>query len=170
MPVNQTGLRRVWILILIMNQEFLAQKSPLILSGLFAGAAAYVAFISPKGRKRLEPKDQLVAWADEFRPALSAMGGLAALTTAAGLYAYYVTKNPKFAIGSGVMGLCFPYTYFLLTPLYTKLLKADVENSSSEETTAVTDTWVQRHKGRVLISIVASLIFLFAEATGSKKA
>jgi hypothetical protein len=159
---------RIFILelYLIMNHDFLAQKTPLLLTSLWVGAASYVAYISHKGRQRLDEADKLKSWTDEFKPALKSMGGLAALSSAAGFYSYYATKNLNYVYGAATMALCFPYTYIFLRPLYTDLLKADQENAPSDRTGLGIQSWVNAHKGRVVLGIVAALLFLFAESSG----
>ncbi|MBS1890142.1 MAG: DUF1772 domain-containing protein [Actinobacteria bacterium] len=148
-----------------MNHDFIVGKLPLLLSSLWVGGAAYVAFISTQGRERLDNATKLKAWADEFRPSLKVLGGLAAVSSAAGFYAYYVTKNLNFIYGASAMALCFPYTLIFISPLYKPLLKADEEDAPSDKTTTTINSWVSAHKGRLLIGAIGALLFLFAEST-----
>jgi len=94
---------------------------------------------------------------------------LAALSSAAGFYSYYATKNLNFAYGAATMALAFPYTFILLTPLYTSLLKSDEENQASDRTTTTINSWVKSHTGRLLIGVVTGLLYLLAEYTSESK-
>jgi hypothetical protein len=114
-----------------MDLNTLVEKAPLWLTGLWTGAAVYCAFISPRGRDRLDEKNKLTAWADEFRPSLPLMAGLAILSSVAGLYSYYVTNNLSYAYGAVSMALLLPYTSLFISPLYKKLLKADKDGAPS---------------------------------------
>jgi hypothetical protein len=112
-----------------MDLNTLVEKTPLLITGLWASAAAYCAFISPKGRQRLDERNKLIVWADEFREVLIPMTVLSALSSASGFYSYYVTKNLWYAYGATTMAIVFPYTYLFLMPLFNNLLKADKDNS-----------------------------------------
>jgi len=50
--------------LLIMSHDFFVKKTPLILTSLWVSGAAYVAYISATGRKRLDDRSKLKAWAD----------------------------------------------------------------------------------------------------------
>lgn len=92
------------------------------------------------------------------------MAGLALAASAEGLYSYFRTENIFYAYGAATWSLAFPFTYFIIRPIYTKLLKAD-EDKQNEGTEPVINEWVAAHKGRLLIGIVGAALYLYAEAT-----
>jgi hypothetical protein len=93
------------------------------------------------------------------------MGGLALLSSLSGFYNYNLSNNSLFLYGAVTWATVFPFTYFVIKPLYTKLLKAD-EEKRNEGVEREIGEWVTMHRVRVLFGVVASALYLYAEAVG----
>lgn len=98
---------------------------PMLITALWTGAAASIAFIEEKSRTRLDDKNKLIQWSDSFRIGLKVMALLGALSFLSGFLAFAKGGNNFHLYGAIDMLAVFPLTYLKLTPRYTKLLKSD---------------------------------------------
>jgi hypothetical protein len=96
------------------------------------------------------------------------MAGLALTAATAGSYNYYLTNNLSYLYGAATWAVLFPYTFAVVRPLFTRLLKAD-EERKEEGTEGVIREWVTAHRGRVLLGVLATLFYLYAEASSGRE-
>lgn len=107
------------------------QVSPLLatpraLALLLAGASTYISFIDPNARNSLEQtRQRLKHWAVMFTQSKLAGELICAATAIVGITCYFKTKQNMWLLGSSLMGLVWPYSYFFLRNSSQYLLDND---------------------------------------------
>ncbi len=106
-----------------------------------------------------------------YKHSLPVMGSLAVLSAAMSGVCYWKSNESRWLVGGALMAALWPYTYLVLMPINKELMKINETLNeggklSPEEDTKVLnklDSWLNRHRVRVLISAVAVGIFFVAE-------
>lgn len=96
------------------------QVSPLLatprtLALLLAGASTYISLVDPNARNSLEQtRQRLRHWAVMFKQSKLAGDVVTAAAAIVGITCYLKTKQNLWLVGSALMSLIWPYTYFFL--------------------------------------------------------
>ena len=128
---------------------------------LFAGAAVYITFVEHPARLSCGTEIAVRQWAPSYRRATVMQVPLALLATLAGVTAWRGGGGAAWLIGAVVIFSVIPFTLVAIMPMNNRLLEAGRELSSAE-THQLLEAWGRRHAVRSLLSVVATLVFLFA--------
>lgn len=135
---------------------------------LFAGSALYIGFIDNLVRNaHKQEKTQLVHWSVMYNSSIIPMAGLASLSAIFGANAYRLTKEPFWIYGSLVVFSIIPYTFWAIMGINKKLAVFQAEAKPGVQTSkgvsALLSSWLQKHRVRALLALVAVGLFFVAE-------
>ena len=136
--------------------EFIATLS----AALFAGAALYINVVEHPARMGLDTAVAAAQWAPSYRRATWLQAPLAALSFVTGLSAWLLGGGVSWTIGALLIGLVVPFTFIGIMPTNHKLLRPG-RDLKSADTRALLDTWAKLHAVRTVLSIAATLVYLW---------
>ena len=141
--------------------EFLA----LLPTAIFAGAALYINVVEHPARMSLDTRSAASEWAPSYRRATWMQAPLAALGLLGGLGAWAAGAGLAWAAGAVLIGAVIPVTLIVIFPTNQRLLAPD-RDLASAETRALLERWARLHALRSSLSLVATLIYLWAALSG----
>ena len=94
----------------------------LAFAAAFTGAALYVNLVEQPARLALDDEAMLDEWTPSDRRGVALLAGLALISAALGLLAYFDTQDVRWAIGALLIVLTWPYTFFAMAPINDQIL------------------------------------------------
>jgi Anthrone oxygenase len=134
-------------------------------AGLFTGAALFIHFVEHPARMELGPAQGVSSFGAMYKRAKIMQPFLVLLSFFSGAEAWFLGANAWWLIGSIIMVSLFPYTFILMLPLNKELTDPGLDKNSSRAAELLAQ-WGNLHKYRVLIGLVAFVIFLLLLGSG----
>lgn len=128
---------------------------------LFAGAAIYINAVEHPARLSCGTEVAARQWAPSYKRATVMQVSLAAVAVLSGLARGFLGGGPLWLWGSAAIFAVIPFTLVVILPTNHRLLHPGPE-SSSAETRQLLERWGALHAVRSLLSVVASILFLWA--------
>jgi hypothetical protein len=119
----------------------------LIIAALFAGAAAYITLAEHPARMQLPTGPLLSHWKPSYARGFAMQATLAVLGGAA---AWWITREPLFLLGAGVLIANWPYTLLVIMPVNHRLNATDPDKAD-DVTRRDLLRWGQLHAVRTLL-------------------
>jgi hypothetical protein len=127
---------------------------------LFAGAALYINVAEHPARMTLETRMAALQWAPSYKRATLLQAPLALLSLASGAAVWLLSGEVAWLVAALLIGAVVPFTFAVIMPTNHKLL-APGRDLASAETRALLDKWSKLHAVRTLLSLVASVVYLW---------
>ena len=137
----------------------------IILATLFAGAALYISLVDHPARLGLADGPLLAQWQPSYKRALPIQAGLAVLGGAAGLVAWYLSRDWQWLAGAVALLANWPFTMFGIMPVNKRLLAMRVEDAGPESR-AMLVRWGGLHHVRSGLGALAVALFAFGFLAG----
>jgi hypothetical protein len=142
----------------------LAGQLALTIAAVFAGAAIYINFAEQPARLlQLDDRALLAEWKPAYKRGYMMQASLAIVGGLFGLAAYVSTLDWRWLLGAVVLLANWPYTIFVIMPTNRRLMDTPLE-AATGETRRMLERWGTLHAGRSVLGLVATLIFLWAQA------
>jgi Anthrone oxygenase len=139
----------------------LAGQIALAIAAIFTGAAVYINVAEQPARLRLDNCALLTEWKPAYERGFAMQAPLAAIGCAAGLFAWWQTRDLRWLVGSLVLIANWPFTMLVIMPTNSKLMAMDPA-SAGPECRALVVRWGWLHGVRSVLGAAATLIFLWA--------
>lgn len=127
---------------------------------LFAGAALYINVAEHPARMGLNTEIAALQWAPSYKRATWMQAPLALVSFLAGSGAWLMGGNSEWLLGALLIGTVVPFTFIVIMPTNNKLL-APRRDLTSVEIRALLDRWGKLHAVRTVLSLVASVVYLW---------
>ena len=141
----------------------LAGQLALTIAAVFAGAAIYINFDEQPARLQLDDRALLAEWKPAYKRGYMMQASLAIVGGLFGLAAYVSTLDWRWLLGAVVLLANWPYTIFVIMPTNRRLMDTPLE-AATGETRRMLERWGTLHAGRSVLGLVATLMFLWAQA------
>jgi Anthrone oxygenase len=128
---------------------------------LFAGAAVYITFVEHPARLSCGTESAARQWAPSYKRATVMQVSLAVLATLAGVTVWLSGGGAAWLIGAVVIASVIPFTLVVILPTNNRLLEPG-RDLGSTETRQLLEAWGRLHAVRSLLSVVATIVFLYA--------
>jgi hypothetical protein len=129
-------------------------------AALFAGAAVYINLVEHPARMGQSTEVAASVWATSYQRATWMQAPLAFVSCAAGAAAWWLSRDLPWFVGAAVIGSVIPYTLLVIAPTNRALL-APGRDLASPDSRALLDRWARLHAARSLLSVAASVTFLW---------
>jgi anthrone oxygenase-like protein len=136
--------------------EFLAT----LCTSLFAGAALYINLVEHPARMGLETQIAARQWAPSYKRATWMQAPLALVSFLSGVVAWFMGAGVGWLVAAVLIGAVVPFTFIAIMPMNHRLL-APGRDLGSAETRALLEHWGTFHAVRTVLSLGASMIYLF---------
>jgi len=136
--------------------EFLATLS----CTLFAGASIYINLVEHPARMGCDTKTAATVWAPSYKLATVMQASLAIVGFLTGVFAWLLGASGMWLVGALLLGAVVPFTFIVIMPTNHTLLEPG-RDLSSPETRALLEKWGRLHAVRSVLSLLASLVFLW---------
>jgi uncharacterized membrane protein len=133
----------------------------LIFAAFFTGAAFYISFSEQPSRIKLEANQLLVVWILSYKRGSMMQASLAAFSGISGLYAFYLSHDWRWLVGTLFILTNWPYTLTIIMPINKKLMTTPI-NQAGPETIKYIIKWGTLHKIRTILGTCATFLFLWA--------
>jgi hypothetical protein len=143
--------------------RMLAGQLALTIAAVFAGAAIYINFAEQPARLQLDDRALLAEWKPAYKRGYMMQASLAIVGGLFGLAAYVSTLDWRWLLGAVVLLANWPYTIFVIMPTNRRLMDTPLE-AATGETRRMLERWGTLHAGRSVLGLVATLMFLWAQA------
>ena len=130
-------------------------------AALFAGAAIYVNIAEQPARLDLDPRAMLAQWQPSYARASIMQAGLAIISCALGLLAFFFDYDWRWLLGAALIIAPWPYTMFIIMPT-NKVLKSMLPEQANEDTHNLVRQWGLLHAVRTLLGFAAVAAYLWA--------
>lgn len=127
----------------------------------FAGAAIYINLVEHPARMGCETKIAATVWAPSYARATVMQASLAIVGFTSGIAVWLLEGRTHWLIGAVLLGLVVPFTLIAIKPTNDRLLSPGRDLGSSE-TRALLERWGRLHAVRSLLSLAASVMFVWA--------
>src|SRR5215475_13875561 len=127
---------------------------------LFAGAALYINVVEHPARMVLETKFAALQWAPSYKRATLLQAPLALISLVSGMAAWLLGANVWWLVAALLIGAVVPFTFVVVIPTNHQLL-APGRDLTSAETRALLQKWAKLHGVRTVLSLVASIIYVW---------
>lgn len=141
---------------MIAAAEFVAVLS----CALFAGAAIYITLVEHPARMGCDTKIAATVWAPSYQRATVMQAPLAILSVLSGVTASLLGGSILWLVGAVLIGSVVPFTLIAIMPTNHQLL-APGRDLESTQTRALLEKWGRLHAVRSLLSLIASIIFVW---------
>jgi hypothetical protein len=132
-------------------------------AALFTGAALYISQAEHPARLGLSEAAALAQWQPSYKRAVPMQAGLALLSAALGLWAWWDTREPLLLAGALLILAVVPFTLLVIMPTNKRLMAASPE-SAGPELRPLLVRWGTLHWVRNLLGLAAVFAFLAALA------
>jgi hypothetical protein len=129
-------------------------------AALFAGAALYVNLAEHPARMRLDTRAAAMQWAPSYARATWMQAPLALLSLVAGLGAWRLGGGVGWALAALLIGAVVPFTFLGVMPTNRALL-APGRDLASMETRVLLERWARVHAVRTVLSLVATMLYVW---------
>jgi hypothetical protein len=133
--------------------------------GLFAGAAIYINLVEHPARLSCGTEIAARQWAPSYRRATVMQASLAMLAGLAGLASWLLSGRTLWLWGAVFILAVVPVTLLVIFPTNTRLLEPG-RDLASAETRALLVAWGRLHAIRSALSLVASIVYVWAATHG----
>ena len=130
----------------------------LVVATLFAGAALYITLVEHPARMGLDDGALLAQWQPSYKRALPIQAGLAVLGGAAGLLAWYGSRDWQWMVGSLLLLANWPFTMLVIMPV-NKPLMAMMPQEAGARSRGLLHRWGTLHAVRSMLGSVTVLLF-----------
>jgi uncharacterized membrane protein len=130
---------------------------------LFAGAAIYINLVEHPARLSCGTEVAARQWAPSYKRATVMQVTLAVLAAVTGLVQWVIGEGVSWLIGAAFIVSVIPFTVVAILPTNKRLLEPGRDNSSAE-TRRLLEAWGRLHAVRSVVSLAATLIYLYAFA------
>ena len=130
---------------------------------LFAGAAVYINLVEHPARLSCGTELAARQWAPSYKRATVMQVSLAVVATAGGLALWLGGGGASWLAGALLIVSVVPFTLVAILPTNNKLLEPGRDNSS-DETRRLLEAWGRLHAVRSVLSVAATLVYLYALA------
>ena len=127
---------------------------------LFTGAAIYINLVEHPARMGCGTELAITEWAPSYKRAVGMQVPLAVVSTVAGVVSWFMTNEMLWLFGALLIFAVIPFTLIVIM-LTNKILLDPGTDRTSATTYALLEKWGTLHGGRSILSLIASLIFLF---------
>jgi hypothetical protein len=141
----------------------LAGQLALTIAAVFTGAAIYVNMAEQPARLQLDDRALLAEWKPAYKRGYVMQASLAIIGGLFGFAAYVSSLDWRWLVGAAVLLANWPYTIFVIMPTNRRLMDTPLE-AATGETRRMLERWGTLHAGRSVLGLVATLIFLWAQA------
>jgi anthrone oxygenase-like protein len=138
----------------------IAQFLAVVTTGLFAGAAIYINLVEHPARMGCSTEVAATVWAPSYKRATVMQASLAIIGFLSGSVAWLLGAGLMWLVASLVILAVVPVTLLVIFPTNNKLL-APGRDLGSSETRALLVKWGQLHAIRSVLSLVATLMFVW---------
>ncbi len=128
-------------------------------AGLFAGAALYVSLVEHPARLACGTEVAARQFAPSYARGAVMQASLAILGLAAGVCAWYVSRDLWVLIGSLLLGSLVPYTLIVMLPLNKLILKPPADATPAEKMRSL-NRWGRLHAVRSAAGVTALIVLL----------
>jgi len=142
----------------------LAGQLALVVAAVFAGAALYINIAEQPARLRLENRALLTEWKPSYARGFAMQASLALVGFAAGVAAWWQTRNWVWAFGACVLVANWPYTLLAIMPTNRRLMATDPQTAGADCRVLI-EKWGRLHGVRTALGFAATLLFLWAVKT-----
>ena len=139
----------------------IAGNLALLATGIFAGAAVYVALVEHPARVSCGVSIALSQWRPSYRRATVMQAALAVIGTMLALIAWKETDARAWLYGALCLGANIPYTLVIMMPVNSRL-SDDHLDPGSDEAKMLLDRWARLHAFRCFLGLVAFAFMLTA--------
>ena len=133
----------------------------LIAAALFAGAALYINLAEHPARMRLDDRAALAQWKPSYARAVPMQAGLALLSLALGLWAWWRTGIDWLLVGALLIGAVIPLTLIGIMPT-NRRLEATPPDAAGPDSRALLARWGRLHLLRTLLAFAAVAAYFAA--------
>jgi hypothetical protein len=133
----------------------------ILASTLFAGAAVYINLVEHPARLSCGTEIAAREWAPSYKRATVMQATLAIVATLAGAIQWMATGRIAWLYGAAAIFAVVPVTLIVIFPTNNKLLQP-ARDLASAETRSLLETWGRLHAIRSVLSVTASLLFIWA--------
>ncbi len=127
----------------------------------FAGAAIYINIVEHPARMGCDTKIAATVWAPSYKRATVMQASLAIVGLVSGIAAWLLGGGAIWLVGAILLGLVVPFTFIAIMPTNNRILSPGRDLGSSE-TRALLERWGWLHAVRSLLSLAASVVFIWA--------
>lgn len=138
-----------------------AQFIAVVATALFAGAAIYINLVEHPARMGCSTEVAAAVWAPSYKRATVMQASLAVLGALSGVGAWLLGAGLTWLVSSLLILAVVPVTLLIIFPTNRKLLVPGRDNSSPE-TRKLLVKWGHLHAIRSLLSLVATLLFVWS--------
>jgi uncharacterized membrane protein len=128
---------------------------------LFAGAALYINIAEHPARMALDTKMAAMQWAPSYKRAAWLQAPLAIVSFISGTLVWVINGSGAWLVAALLIGAVVPFTFLVAMPINCKLLDPD-SGLTSAETRGLLAKWNKLHSVRTVLSLAASVIYLFS--------
>jgi hypothetical protein len=136
----------------------------LVSAALFTGGALFVTIVEQPARLALDDGAMLTEWRRSYDRAAPMQAGLALLTGALGLAAWWTTSHFQDLIGAALILSCWPFVLLIVMPI-NRRLKA-LGSDGLGEARQLVERWGRLHAIRTLLGAASTLAFALALPIG----
>ncbi len=129
-------------------------------AALFAGASLYINVAEHPARLGLDTRSAAAQWAPSYKRATWLQAPLALLSLLCGAAVWLITGAAAWLAAAVLIGLVVPFTFISIMPTNRRLLEAG-RDPASAETRALLIKWGRLHAVRTVLSLAASVIYLW---------
>jgi uncharacterized membrane protein len=133
----------------------------LIAAALFAGAAFYISLAEHPARMRLDDRAALAQWQPSYARAAPMQAGLALVSLALGLRAWWRIGDPLLLAAALLVGAVVPLTLIVIRPTNDRL-KGIAPEAAGPESRALLVRWGRLHALRTLLALAAVACYFAA--------
>lgn len=128
---------------------------------LFTGAAIYINLVEHPARMGCDTKTAATVWAPSYKLATVMQASLAVIGFLTGILAWLLGGGGLWLLGAVLLVAVVPFTFIVIMPTNHTLLEPG-RDLSSPETRALLEKWGQLHAVRSVLSLLASVAFIWA--------
>jgi len=134
-------------------------------ASLFAGAALYINVAEHPARMLLQTRMAALQWAPSYRRATLLQAPLAVTSFSCGALAWAFGASGTWLVAALLIGAVVPFTLIVVMRTNRQLLdpQRDLDSGATRE---LLETWNKLHAVRTVLSIVASVIYLWSMPSG----
>jgi hypothetical protein len=129
-------------------------------AALFAGAALYINIAEHPARLKLDTRAAASQWAPSYTRATWMQAPLAVVSLGCGIAAWLMGGGAGWIVAALLIGLVVPFTYLGIMPT-NKALLTPGRDLGSPDTRALLERWGKLHAVRTVLSLAATLLYLW---------
>jgi hypothetical protein len=130
-----------------------------VAAGVFAGACTYVSMVEHPARQESGGMAAIKHFGPSARRAAVMQGGLAMVSLAAGVLAWFQGSGAGWLWGGLLFGVLVPFTLIVIMPVNRRLLDARLD-PASPEVAALLSRWGRLHAARTVVGLAAFVAFV----------